>query len=1031
MSLSLPSDSSGRHTAPVDEKEAAAGAFARSNPPSSSSRWDMLPPWISSNLRSRRSLKTLARCWLASWVCFVILLPDKSLRTLGNTAFFALLGSVFIPANMPIQIFVFSLSTLVIGVLLGWGFGAAAMRAALASRNQLLLKQTLQTEEQSVAGLANPDAMFQASIFEGIFLDTRSSIVFGCFLGFSSFLFALLRVYVPKLILMSIFASIAMDIYCSFGPLFPFAQYTILNSMLTSLACYVATGLVVIVLLFPETLNHAHLSSTSVLLGKMKSIIQMQDEVLNGVPANPAAASALSSKNITARDGMIAMFQQLSAQLKFINSEISWGKWNGDDIKALDKPMMMMVSRLSALSSFAKMVGHPMASPSEKVSLDGSVSESSGGAGGSGGVGDTPLLRQMQERFRSAEAEHGVGLSDVLPVLKNATAELREGCADSLTALQSLVECVNTKRYARDNVADAADKLRELEESCEHLRYAIGEFKETKRSLLVEPFQPMLQKTSPREDVPLRSLYIMYVFAANLMVVANAILSLVEAVAATARKRQRNHLWMPKGLRAIAKILTSKRDAVDQAMGMEENPPEEEDSRQKEDWSYKLDPDSLPPKNIVQRFANFIHTAYQWAKTAEARFVFKYVVVTIALWLPAVFKSSAHFYYVQKGIWALIMAQTTLSIYASDQMFNYAMRLLGTFIGAVYGLLNWYIGSADGNGSPYGMAASVAVFLVPLVFFRIFAPPHYLPAVMLAGATWVLVVGYSWIDGHLLVFGNAGIGWSIAWRRWVLVMIGCVASFIVMMFPPTSGRVAVRLRNASTISGLSYIYGHLMSAWIRDAEMSEGEENGLAGTSKSDWLPVFREKFLSAADQVRALRAQTAIAKWEGTTRGKWPFDDYMNLADVQSDMVANLALLGGALYELDDKTRIAFLHTTKVVNPYFISDVLSTFMLVSQSLRTGEPLHQAQYQNLLDRVHYHGDMSHPTFDNEDVKAAERLQSITSYEYIYYATAIVSVFQLLGNLHELRRITTRLCGEVQFEGFEQWRRKHESAVNAV
>ena len=40
------------------------------------------------------------------------------------------------------------------------------------------------------------------------------------------------------------------------------------------------------------------------------------------------------------------------------------------------------------------------------------------------------------------------------------------------------------------------------------------------------------------------------------------------------------------------------------------------------------------------------------------------------------------------------------------------------------------------------------------------------------------------------------------------------------------------------------------------------------------------------------------------------------------------------------------------------ISDVVSMFFLVSQSLRTGEPLHSAQYKNLTDRLHYHGSNS-------------------------------------------------------------------------
>jgi hypothetical protein len=42
-----------------------------------------------------------------------------------------------------------TISTLLIGVFLGWGLGAAGMRAALASRNEVLLRSSLQQAEQT------------------------------------------------------------------------------------------------------------------------------------------------------------------------------------------------------------------------------------------------------------------------------------------------------------------------------------------------------------------------------------------------------------------------------------------------------------------------------------------------------------------------------------------------------------------------------------------------------------------------------------------------------------------------------------------------------------------------------------------------------------------------------------------------------------------------------------------------------------------------------------------------------------------
>ena len=142
---------------------------------------------------------------------------------------------------------------MLLGMCTGWGIGAAAMRAALAARDQTVLRETLLRAQQryvsvklrsdflghlpifsSAAGAANPDAEFKLEIFQGAFLDTRygnlkrycllfeaydelfcrSSVIYGVFLGVGSFVFALLRAYSPKLTIMSLFGSIVLDIFC-------------------------------------------------------------------------------------------------------------------------------------------------------------------------------------------------------------------------------------------------------------------------------------------------------------------------------------------------------------------------------------------------------------------------------------------------------------------------------------------------------------------------------------------------------------------------------------------------------------------------------------------------------------------------------------------------------------------------------------------------------------------------------------------------------------------------------------------------
>lgn len=64
-------------------------------------------------------------------------------------------------------------------------------------------------------------------------------------------------------------------------------------------------------------------------------------------------------------------------------------------------------------------------------------------------------------------------------------------------------------------------------------------------------------------------------------------------------------------------------------------------------------------------------------------------------------------------------------------MASYVMRIIGTFLGLVLGLLVWYIANARGNGNPYTFALLLAIFLLPVVFLRVHCPPRQMPLFLL------------------------------------------------------------------------------------------------------------------------------------------------------------------------------------------------------------------------------------------------------------------------------------------------------------
>lgn len=69
---------------PKDSKTTEEKDGSKSQTPTTSRSFaSYIPPWVITNIKNTRSLKTLLRCWLAGWIGFVIILPNTSLNTLG------------------------------------------------------------------------------------------------------------------------------------------------------------------------------------------------------------------------------------------------------------------------------------------------------------------------------------------------------------------------------------------------------------------------------------------------------------------------------------------------------------------------------------------------------------------------------------------------------------------------------------------------------------------------------------------------------------------------------------------------------------------------------------------------------------------------------------------------------------------------------------------------------------------------------------------------------------------------------------
>jgi hypothetical protein len=71
----------------------------------------------------------------------------------------------------------------------------------------------------------------------------------------------------------------------------------------------------------------------------------------------------------------------------------------------------------------------------------------------------------------------------------------------------------------------------------------------------------------------------------------------------------------------------------------------------------RRNPDAFPPKTAFGRFVVKLAPVFRFFKSPQGILALRNGIVSIALWVPAVCSTSAWFYYDNKGIWALIMAQ--------------------------------------------------------------------------------------------------------------------------------------------------------------------------------------------------------------------------------------------------------------------------------------------------------------------------------------------------------------------------------------
>jgi hypothetical protein len=555
----------------------------------------------------------------------------------------------------------------------------------------------------------------------------------------------------PKFALLQIFGTIIMDIFLTIGPLLTSFNGTIPKVLIEPAAIGIGLGLASQILFFPKSTSHT-------VLDGMEGLTRLLKGPLDVTIASLIKDDQLEMKDLKKlKQKSIATYKTIEPALAFLPLDFSVGRWNADDVKSLKEPIRQAsVASLSLLEFHIARLG----GEAKLEKLRGLTADSTRQSEDKLNEKKHPRevgMRQLMESVHMVQAmrspEHENLRVEMIDAIREPCKTILPACQEASTAVAECIKTVNSARWFGRPSKQHVDELHQRSHSAlETLRSLRATYAAETTERLLQTNADIFDENGKLKAIDsssmhkIRGIMLGMVFEEHILGVANSWERVLGQVDSLMKERQKIRLWLPRGLRyafnwifrrgAVAPVPAAQSPIVDPDVVEAQSKEAQQALRISRGYRVK------------QRsgLGRIVLGTYHWLISYEGMYALRMVVVTIALAIPAVIPSSAGFYYREKGLWALIMGQTSVVVYMSDFTLSLVSRGIGTIVGGVAGLVAWYIGSGNGSGNPYGLGAVMAVVLVLLMWARIFAPVTLLQGTMMGGATCILVIGYSYDD---------------------------------------------------------------------------------------------------------------------------------------------------------------------------------------------------------------------------------------------------------------------------------------------
>ncbi|KAI7904812.1 uncharacterized protein BX663DRAFT_503657 [Cokeromyces recurvatus] len=400
------------------------------------------------------------------------------------------------------------------------------------------------------------------------------------------------------------------------------------------------------------------------------------------------------------------------------------------------------------------------------------------------------------------------------------------------------------------------------------------------------------------------------------------------------------------------------------------------------------DPDVAYPTTSTQRF---FYSMYLFCKehfyTADVGFAFRAAFAVAFLTLPGFLETTVNWYNNVRGQWAAVVALIWMGPSVGSNFFGTMTRTVGTFIGAVGGIVIWEIS----RGTAAGLIILTFIFNLP--WWLVYINGKFWKATGLFSLITVsLIVGYTYSfkpNGHSFSV------YQIALERTVSVIIGVFSALILSVFPfPRTGRVILRHRISQTLKGIATLYASFLTLVFKVKEEDE--------TTRIENQKLFRAVAQSIRQQIKGERVLLDQSRFEPALRGIFPENKYLQILQILDNILSLMLEMEFSFSKIPSQWRLEIVRDTWKERKIMTSSFLTALHLGSNALSNKSPLPPYVIRPTKARR---------KLTNKARKApAMSLKHLGDREYTYFSTYLMNSEQLAVEIELLNVIIRDLVG---------------------